>query len=135
MKTNREKVLDLRTLNPNVRASQIAREIDISREAVRQILKFFRLPTRLPPILKHDNCPNCGGIKRRTARVCRRCFLTLKKVELVCEYCGKDFPRSNSHVLAATKRGCKHIWCTKFCQGRWLGRTYGFKKGGQYERD
>ena len=96
----------------------------ISKERVRQLLKRHGIQ-RLPKSAK-------------VASLCGRCFLPLldtnhsglhlscRKVTLICEVCGKSFERSRSAYNASVKKGYSHTWCSKSCQGRWVGRTHGF---------
>ena len=50
-----------------------------------------------------------------------RVHVPLKTVECVCEECGKTFTK---YAL----NNAPGRFCSKKCQGRWLGRNHGFKK-------
>jgi hypothetical protein len=67
-----------------------------------------------------------GGESGSGSRFCSKaCRSTGAKVSLVCEQCGKHFERGASIVRGNLKKGQRHIWCSKKCQGVWLGRGYG----------
>lgn len=123
---SRNAVLAFRQQNPIMKAVDIARGVGISRERVRQILNKYNLPTaiyKVPYI-----CQDCGKILRngnQNRKWCKECRTNHLKVELVCETCGKSFLREGWLYRKSQRRGYKHIWCSKQCQGYWLGFNFG----------
>ncbi len=85
-----DKVVELRSKYPSMKAVEIAKQVTVSRERVRQILKKRGLPTTvaLPPNL----CRACGRLLNghNQGELCRQC---LKKVQvtLVCFQCGREY--------------------------------------------
>ncbi len=50
-----------------------------------------------------------------------RVYVKPEKDKLICEECGEYFFKKSS----SNRKG---RFCSKKCQGKWLGKTYGFKK-------
>jgi|GEM_PF-3096611 len=85
-----DKVVELRSQYPLMKAIEIAREIGISRERVRQILTVRGLPTTvaLPPKL----CPACGHILpgENKGELCQQCLRNVQ-VTHVCFRCRREY--------------------------------------------
>lgn len=109
-------------------------EVGVCRERVRQILRDagndgFRHP-RKP-------CPDCGvpaekGKSGYRCPTCRRKRAVTrwfaKRIGLCCETCGHWFWRRRVLHAINLKRGQRHIWCKRSCQGMWLAQIRWGKK-------
>ena len=135
---NRQKVFEIRQEHPNKSATEIAIEVGISRERVRQILTKLGLPTKVrnPYIPRH--CRDCGRILSKTTKgvLCFACFNLQRRketlAELTCFQCRKTFYRSKALHNIKKEKGYKHTFCNRKCLGRWLGLNYGYgKKSGE----
>ena len=103
---------------------QLADELGVTRERVRQLCVKYRLQ-RLSPHPKH-RCSACDKRLRHDNRtgLCRDCLYP--RVRLVCSACGKSFQRyAGAHRQWAKRRLTNLTFCSKRCMGRWLGKTYG----------
>jgi len=106
-------------------ASNIARQLGISRERVRQIKVDEELPTRsrkLPSI-----CPICGEPARYT--FCSGgCAQTNKHRThsrwVTCDDCGKPVVRTLSKLARN-----RHTFCDNKCKGHYVDTHWGGKKG------
>ena len=122
----------LRTQNPDMKAIEIARTLDISRERIRQILTKNNLPTKieksprlirlcrwcstpLPYWNKSGLCSTCYGNNR---------FLSHRTI-LTCNGCGRHFFRQNGVTRAGAKRGYRYIFCNRHCFGHYAGIHFG----------
>jgi len=132
----RQAILEIRTKNPNKPAGEIAQELGISRERVRQHLIKLGLPTMVlykPQVIKH--CQECGNnLSRATAgNLCNTCLNRHKHEEslvmVICTQCGKETHKGGSRYRRGIKLGYKHWFCDKKCQGRWVGLNYGGEHG------
>ena len=129
---NKQRVLDIRKKDPMRKAIDIAIELGISRERVRQLLNQLGLPTNLQNPKQIYLCRNCGHRIRFSQRVSMLCFICRTRTlyqELTCDVCGKRFPRRNSVVTAAKKRGYQRTFCSAECNGRYNGTHFGFQPG------
>jgi endogenous inhibitor of DNA gyrase (YacG/DUF329 family) len=91
----------------------IVDECDTEREAARRLgtyEEYIYVLTR-----------RCGITKWRQKN---RTLKSIKTVNKICEECGEMFTRETRY----NNRPCR--FCSKKCQGHWLGKTYGFKKKG-----
>lgn len=113
---------------------KVADSFGISRERVRQVAKMsgFIMPRSEENGFYNLICNNCGkGFHSRTRnKTCcstpcykehnRRRYWTTKK----CKNCIKDF-----HVLKSRiSIGREPTFCSKKCQGKYIGKMYGFRK-------
>ncbi len=82
------KVIELRGTNPAMKAAEIARRLQVSRERVRRVLVKSGLPTVPPPRL----CSNCGHSihENNKGGLCQQCLKELE-VTFVCSRCGRKF--------------------------------------------
>ena len=115
--------------------TEIAPRVGVSRERVRQILNHAGV-TRFHQTGKWVRCPDCGKRTPRGYR-CPLCAPRRKSARhaatlmwLTCEVCGVQFQRRRKDQAGREKRGYKHIFCGHRCKGAYLGRTYGWGRGG-----
>ena len=116
-------IVCLRSANPEMKAAHIAREIGISREAVRQILNKIGLPTKvgIAPILLCEFC-KVENISRGNSKFCsRKCYADSRYIYLKCMDCGIDFKRREKLHATNLKRGQIFIFCGRSCFGRYFG--------------
>ena len=129
------KVLALQTEHPLWTMADIAYEVGVSRERVRQIFKKNGLTsifTRTHPLHRQayprNTCPTCGGPKSYNAKLCPTCS-GVWQVELTCSECGKTFWRDELLQKKRDKRNPNHgqvAYCGNVCQGKAVGRRFGF---------
>jgi len=76
-------------------------------------------------------------LSKRTCEICGRVFLArwgtircdeCRRVTLVCDSCGKEFPLSRTVYNVRLRRGYKHSFCSRRCVGRYTGKEFGFAK-------
>lgn len=110
----------------------IADEFGITRERVRQILKRAGLRTTAlgyGDAIKYV-CPECGGHKCSGSIMCRKCRISMNHVKISCTNCEELIDITISRLIRViNKNGQDLFFCNKHCQGKWLGKTYGVKKG------
>ena len=98
-----EKVVELRRKYPSMKAIEIARQVNVSRERVRQILTQRGLPTTVA--LTPELCSLCGSLlhEKNKEGICQQC---LRKVQVmyICFQCGRKY----QSTLLESKR-------TKYC--------------------
>ena len=112
--------------------TDIGIKVGRSRERVRQILKNEGLPT-----LRYKQrlfiCQNCESeydIKNNDYKskifCSAKCRWEYSNPLVICDWCGGLFRR---RIGALTHKRMKHThyYCSKYCQGKYLGFTYGFK--------
>ena len=101
MTTNKEQITQLREKNPSMTATEIARLVGTTRQRVWYVLHTAGLPT---------------------AAIVEPSHLTL-----TCDECGEGFKRrACEERIGIARNPNKTVFCSKRCQGRWLGRTAGF---------
>lgn len=85
---NEQRVLACREKDPSMKAATIARELGISREAVRIHLKNNGLLTNLyfPKL-----CEDCGVKINSNSVRCKKCSSLFRKTEVTCGTCGEYF--------------------------------------------
>jgi hypothetical protein len=117
-------------VNPSLSYAEVGRLLGVSRERIRQVAGQARRPARYCSAcgrrvrLLHDGvtqtayaqgfCSDCW-----TAEKARRREEHLRT--FVCEWCGSVFSRSIGSVRRQEDRGRRIRWCSKRCQGKWLG--------------
>lgn len=121
-------VIALHNYLPELRHTDIAQRLDISRERVRQILgnqgeytgkrcMICGIPRHFKPLphaYAKGFCPNCWrGLCVLKHELCWPQF--------ICEFCDNKFRRTRTSVKFATAKGNKVRFCSKVCQGRWFG--------------
>lgn len=146
----REMVIELRGENPWMTLAEIGDRCGVTREAVRQHLHKAGLPTRA---LRNRRCYFCNRflkksdeyrLRRPTREIPNRYYCCLDCLEqirpgriimLECEECHTLFPRREKVVIYGIgKRGFQHVWCSRKCHGKWLGKNFGVKKGDKPRR-
>ncbi len=97
-----DKVVELRSKNPSMKAAKIARQLQVSRERVRQVLAKRGLPTVPPPRL----CFNCGHLihDNNKGGLCHQCLKELK-VTFVCSRCGRVY--QSTWLESRRRRYCR----------------------------
>lgn len=91
----------------------IVDECDTQREAAKKLGtydQYVQVLTR-----------RCGITKWRQKN---RILKNIKTVNKVCEECGEAFTRE------AYRNSRPYRFCSKKCQGHWLGKNFGFRKKG-----
>ncbi len=125
---NRYLVTEIRRNDPKVPASTMAKDLGISRERVRQLLKELGLKTNILKCGKR--CPECGQKISSQSKLCRVCFLQKRflgsRVNLLCDSCGKRFLRLRSEWKTSRIKGYRFTFCNRRCQGHYLGIHSGF---------
>lgn len=98
-----EKVVELRRKYPTIKAIEIARQVNISRERVRQILAQRGLPTAVA--LPSELCGLCGRLlhEKNKGGICQQCLRKVR-VTYICFQCGREY----QSTLLESKR-------TKYC--------------------
>jgi predicted RNA-binding Zn-ribbon protein involved in translation (DUF1610 family) len=106
--------------------SEIAREIGISRERVRQL----RVKLGVPRNVKLSNrCFDCGKPMRAGRKRCPECHQAFKDAQwasMRCDNCGKEYVIRASRARAKSKKGSKYDFCSKRCQGLYAASHWGF---------
>lgn len=99
----------------------IARERSTSRQSVQNILQRAGVWHKRPK--QEYTCASCGKAlsHRNLSGKCRKCYWEERRIELTCDVCGlkKKITRSDYH--ARQKAGRRFFFCSKCCQGKWLG--------------
>lgn len=112
--------------------SDIARELGVSRERVRQICKTLGYKPLRKLIVRQDkkHCVVCGkesGSRKYCSNDCRKKYIKDRYwTQKPCKQCGKmiSYLRSEEYKLP--------VFCSKRCQGISIGKTVGFKPGMSY---
>jgi hypothetical protein len=97
-----DKVVEMRSKYPLMKAVEIAKQVTVSRERVRQILKKHGLPTKF--VLSPNLCRYCGHLldEGNKGRLCWDCRKKLQ-VTRICFRCGQEYQ--------ATLLGGKSKYC------------------------
>lgn len=137
--TTRELIRRVYSEHPCWHFSQVSQAVGVSRQRVHQIVKGEQIVHRGPYRSPRFVCIVCETpfVKRsqRTRLFCsHECWQKHSSVTLVCEVCGTEFQRVQSDVLASLSYSLvryhnprakgEHIFCSKECQGHWLGTLY-----------
>ncbi len=104
---------------------EIARQLGISRERVRQLRNDLGLPRQAFKVIYV--CHVCGCHMSERRMYCEKCAFDLYHETKSCNSCGKPITRSKS-----LWRG-NLAFCDRQCQGRWLGLKYG--RGGNESKN
>jgi hypothetical protein len=132
--TTKEQVFEIRQQYPTTSATEIARQIGVTRERVRQILNELDLPTsfELPP----RYCPDCGAPILSKQIRCGQCYARAHHITLRCVHCGKVFLRLRGQVareIRRRKHAPQRAFCSRECFDRWHKQCKG--KGWKYDWD
>lgn len=117
--------------NSELKESQIASELGVSRERIRQLLHALNLPTR---IKKYRPCRECGKLfptkkgkkKAFCSLECRRASVYIKTR---CAACGLEFEASKNVLKTKLKLGYKHFFCSRSCSRKFIGKLVGSTHG------
>ena len=124
LSSNRDLVVSLRQLNPNMPAIRIAEALNISRERVRQLLNEADLPTYFRK--QYGLCELCGSEMppNRKFYCSAPCRTKAKRITFQCDYCGRDKVLILAAYNAQKRRGYKHMYCSIQCRnlGKWAFR-------------
>jgi len=125
----KEDIIRLRQEHPHWTGARIASELGISRQRVNQVLLEAGIRTkRIAPC---RFCKRCGtklsesNLREFCNDVCKKEY---SNVPLICSECDTLFWRRISSMLVypfnekTSTRNKKYIFCTKQCQGRFLGK-------------
>jgi len=129
-------VIRARRNNPCATQLQIANRYGITRERVRQILKEAEKPTAAYKQIYL--CPSCGKelpsekqLRARQGKVTfcnKQCRYDYGHIKVACDYCGnlKEYRVGEliSHIRTGNTKH-NHFFCSRVCQGKWLGENYG----------
>ena len=115
-----------------VREVDLARQLGISRERVRQIRNKFQLCQFISPKKPPRLCGRCGKKTHpgNKSGLCQKCLTLTHRTVKVCEVCGKEFSRPPSHFHPRAPGR----FCSRHCHGVWLGKTYGVGSPNETER-
>lgn len=124
--------------------AEIAKEHGVSRQRIQQLLSPSRSIKEYVIRIYHNHCVRCGVEVGDSGHIhhkqlitnyqdienlellCISCHISLHlppKFYHVCSYCNKSFHTTN--LRARVKRSLSGlIFCSKICQGTWLGKTY-----------
>ena len=128
-----ERIVRIRENNPCLTLERIGEVVGTTREYARQILAKKGLPTAAYKMPK-AYCQNCNNpIFRKNkafcSKECSKEFNRNQYIKLSCEVCGGLVERSAKlYIWEVNKRGYNHVFCDHHCQGKWLGKNYGFGK-------
>jgi len=120
-------VQQMRQNNPNIKAIDMAREIGVTRERVRQVLKSLELSTNFR---RKWFCRDCGKRVARYATRCKACYIESRYTFYTCEECG-----ATKRIYIADLKRLHPRFCSQKCQGKWLGRNYGSKRRGKLRQE
>lgn len=77
-----------------------------------------------PPQFK---CRYCNQPIKSGLFCSRECLTEYHRATLICSYCGEKWSLYASQAQARVKRSQSGlIFCSKYCQGKWLAENYGF---------
>ena len=141
-------ILQLRENSPHISLAEIARDVGLSRERVRQLFNEWGIPTISPAgclrcgivprkYIKNAFCSmHCYKVHQRSNLHCSHCngIIMWHKFRdycsdecykaaytLVCEICGKEFATRRGEYNARIKNGYQHVFCSRVCFGRYVG--------------
>lgn len=131
---SRAEIVRLHQENPCWPAVRIARLLGLSKQWVSLVLIEAGLTSRHTEV----QCLNCGKVfrlrpsRQRKQKFCSvACYHAYTYITLLCEVCGCSFQRRATYVVwrlnhpaPLTGRIYEHIFCSKRCQGMWLGTRY-----------
>ena len=120
-KSNKEKIKMFREIDPTRMAANMAKELNITRERVRQILNDLGLPTAFPKprrICGNEGCNNKIKQYRDTAKFCgRACVKAQSMGSFICAYCGKENTKYK-YLIKLQQSKYKNMHCTHSCSSK-----------------
>lgn len=120
-----EKAIAIRQANPCATLQQIGDKLNITREGVRQLLKARGIETKSYRQRQLYECLNCGAPTRNRMFCDRECRKQYGQIPIECEVCHKIFYRWRSQIIPYGIKKREHMFCSKKCQGVWLGKSHG----------
>ncbi len=131
-----EQACQLRRDNPAMTLDAIGKQVGVSRERIRQLLKKAGLETHSTGNHRRAWRPcamECGRLTLRTycSRKCSAAAYHLRmSTVLTCTQCGKEFLRQNALIRTRAKNylgkyTTTNVFCNKVCQGRYVGAHFG----------
>ena len=119
-------VIELLGNDPSLTNLELATRLGVTRARISQIRIKFKQPSPGRRVDWHP-CQACGSPVRKRAKFCNRSCQSLWSggVKLTCETCDKVFIRGAAQVAQRVRAGQRHVWCSKECQGSWLGNWRG----------
>lgn len=116
---NREKIKAMRKIENKRTATSMAKELNLSRERVRQILKDLDLPTTFLKeqlTCENEECKNKID-RHSSSKTCSRdCFRAHRLGSFICDYCGETKSMAKS-LIAIQKSRYLNMYCTRSCRG------------------
>ena len=143
--TTRERIIELREQDQNITQTRMAQEIGVSRERVRQILNslgYTLVPDVSYKYIVNRVCNECNTVvetnKKNIGRgkkfFCNNeCEYSYKNKKLICMQCEDEYLIARHIFNIRQKREYKYNFCSKVCQGRYLGQHFG--KGRKSEKN
>ena len=114
---NKQSVFTLREDHPDWTLDAIGKEVGVTRERVRQILKKKGMPTKSKRIPKL--CSVCGVRVEASRKFCSpECRRKNSSITFQCSFCGVDVTWARSVYNAQKRRGYKNIHCSRECSIR-----------------
>lgn len=116
IKVSHELIIKERKAIPCATLQQMSDKFGVSRERIRQILKYENLPTR--HYTKHLNCAKCGTriLLNNKSGYCHKCLVEIHRIPLICDECGRLYYRSECQVIHTAKN--KQYRGGQFCSNR-----------------
>ena len=112
----KERVKAIREGNPKALAINIAREVGVSRERVRQILVRLDLPTSFPREPTNWCCFCVKPIREGRLYCNQKCNERAHRAQVVCRACGAGFSLRLSAYHARSRRSkVDGLWCSRAC--------------------
>ncbi len=131
-------------VNPTLTYAEIGRLLGVSRERIRQIAGQHRRTPKACKVCGRKIQVRHSGVTQTAYRLryCADCWSQAMQkrreahlVQCACEVCGKTFSRTEGTVRRMERRGHRVRWCSRRCQGRWLGGQQGSDSNDQGQRE
>lgn len=123
----KNKIIRLRKNDPYIKSAQIARELNVSRSYVTDVLKKNNLDTvaEKPPE-RYKECITCSelilpslafkGSNRSVKFFCNyKCYDAYANPTLICKACGKQFQRSRKRIKQNERNKLEGTYCSDEC--------------------
>ncbi len=108
-------IIALRNENPTMSAAEIARQLGISRERVRQILKKNELTTDVRIFQEPNHCVYCKIVIKNNKKYCsKECRHLNYLITYTCDYCGAQKTVKKSQYTASRRKSI-HQFCSHTC--------------------
>jgi len=114
---NKQKIFTFREEHPEWTLDAIGKEVGVTRERVRQILKKRGLPTKARKTSKL--CAVCSIRVAYSRKFCSpECRRKNSSITFKCSFCNVDVTWSKAIFNAQKRRGYKNIHCSRECSIR-----------------